>query len=181
MSNVLRDAYDGLWSALESAPDFLTLFPHGTPHQVRYNSSLPWAQEPDLVDPLPSDYPRVRLTLHSAEPNPEADSSGSMLRMIYQLEICTGQQDQGILMDCVWPAFCASLNWREYVQQAVTLDGLYPVVDVEPLAMEYEDPQRVVFSHVLRARERGTAQWIVAWRWAIMFGFQSTSIKPRGT
>ena len=57
MDNPLLDAYEAVWDMLEADSDFLAMFPSDGVHQVRYDTALDYAPEPELHTPAEGDYP----------------------------------------------------------------------------------------------------------------------------
>lgn len=168
-TNPLKDVYDHIWTMLESIPDFLTLFPHGTIHQLRYNSPLNYAPDPDDNEQMaPADYPRCRITMKLGKSGTERDSNGSYLTVIYSMEVCTGAMQQPILFDAIWSIYRACLSWRQYVLGQIW-NGEYPVVDVDGQHIEATDEDK--------QRNRGTYQWIAVYALEVKMRFTTSTIK----
>ena len=168
-TNPLRDVYDNIFLMLESNDDFTDLFPHGTVHQLRYNSDLTYEPDPDDNGQLaPADYPRCRITMKLGKPGTERDSNGSYLYIVYTIEVCTGLMQQGIMFDAVWAIYRACLSWRQYVLQKIW-NGEYPVVDVDATQVEAKDDDT--------KRNRGTYQWIAVYALEIKMRFTTSVIK----
>ena len=169
MSTPLEDVHDAIWSMLETKSDFTTPFPNGTVHQVRMVTSANYAPDPDLEEANPADYPRCRVTMQSAVPGTERNSSTSFLDVQFAIEVCTGLQHQNVLMDACWAIYRAMLGWREYVRDAVTWNSKPCIYDV--------DAEGIGFTNENQVRNRGTNQWIAVWSTKVRFYFATADLQ----
>ncbi len=151
-NNPIRLIYDGYWNCLGSKDDFLEFFPTGTLRQVRYNSTNDDAPDPDLEDLSPADYPRCRVTIARIEPAVHINSNHSGMRITLRTEVCTGQQMQGKLMDCLWSIYRGMTTWETYLRDAVTWNDKPIVVELVAGKITVTDDDK--------ERNRGTEQWI---------------------
>ena len=168
VSNPLADVYDHIFDCLNANADFAAMFPTGTPHQVRYDLSQNYYPDTDDGVLQPADYPCCRIVMRLGKPETERDSNGSYLTAIYQIEICTGYQQQMRLFNAFWYIYCALLSWREYLKD-IEWNGEYPVLDVDAKQIECVDDNK--------ERNRGTNQWIGVWALEVTMRFTTSVAK----
>jgi hypothetical protein len=154
---------------LSSKADFTALFPVGSQRQVRYDSDkLYWPDQDDNVQLAPNDYPRCRITQRGLGGQTEDTSNGSTVLVAYDIEVCTGQMQQGPLMDADWAILQGLLWWREYLL-AMEWNGTYPIRDANSRKCEEKDDNK--------ERNRGTYQWVSLWTLELTFVFSTSLVK----
>jgi hypothetical protein len=167
--NPIYDTYSAIWDMLETKSDFTALFPNGSPHQVRYITTASYMPDPDPEELNPADYPRCRVVLVKAAPNTQISSSGSVLQLVFTIEICTGQEDQTVVFAACWAIYRAMLKWQAKVRDTVTWSGAGCVHDV--------DSKGVDFVNDNKERNRGTKQWIAVWQTTVSLDFSSANLE----
>lgn len=167
--NPLTLLYASIWTSLGSKADFVALFPANTVHQVRYDTALEYAVDPDIETPAPADYPMCRVTMTSTIPSDEGDSSASYLDVSFAIEVCTGQQHQSIARDAAWSIFRAMKTWRTWVRSVVTYNSVACVADVRLGNNQLTDQNQ--------ERNRGTNQWIIVWSATAKLYFTTTDLE----
>ena len=175
-TNPYRAAYDALWALLEAKHDFLLLFAGSG--EVKLDSARYFAPNPDVENPAPADFPMLRIAVVALDVASERDSSSSEDEMTLELQISTGSQQQGLLLDCVWPIRRALVDWRQYVRSTVTWNGSPCIVDVD------SKPCKIEAAHVEGGEKgdmpdvsRGYEQWAAIWNTTIKFYFQTSALK----
>ena len=175
LGNPLRLVYDAIWDCLESKDDFIVLFPNDGIHQVRYDPTNDLAPEPDLYEPAPGDYPRCRIVYEAAggiNPNTPAygpNSNRSVLLMKFRIEVCTGAQPQGILMDAAWAIYRGLSTWKTNLRNTVTWNSLPIVTYLDLVTMQFTDENK--------DRNRGTNQWIGLFEPIVLLDFSSSDLE----
>jgi hypothetical protein len=167
--NPLTTLYNSLWATLESKADFVALFPHGTSHQIRYDTLLPYAPDPDQAELSPAEYPVCRITMKSAQPANEGSSCGSVMDVTFAIEICTGSEHQTVARAATWAIYRALTKWHTWAVANVTWNGQHCVAACSALDNGFTDSNK--------ERNRGTDQWIVVWATVAKLYFATTDLE----
>ena len=167
-NNPLALVYDALWTCLESIEDFKTLFPNAGRHQVRYNTSLDYAPDPDVRELMPADYPRCRIIVAACEPKLHITNDMSQIDVRFRIEVCTGQQMQHRLMDAIWAIYRGYGNFLTYLNAAVTWNSKPCVTHLQNEAISITDEDR--------QRSRGTDQWIAICQCVVWIVFDTSDL-----
>lgn len=176
MSNPLSDAYSAIWALLEQKQDFLALFPHGTPHQDREDTTLTYAPDQQTVEHAAADYPICRVSVGTINPETERDSSASYLHMRLTIEVCSGQQQQTLALNAAWAIFRSMLGWREYVMNVVRWNGSPCVEDVD-VSRPFNSGGSVILTDQDKEASKGTHQWIQVWSTVVRLYFATEDLK----
>ena len=177
-SNPLRNTYDACWALLRSKVDFGLIFGDSNCYrQISVNSAAWWSSDDDVDHPSLGAHPRVRITVVKLDPNTERDSSGSQPVMTLEIQVWTGAQQQGLILDCTWTVFRAMLGWRQYARDTITWNGKPCVVDVDAKALEINKPELQSQGEGSDKRDsKGYNQWIGVWKCEILFTFRSLDL-----
>lgn len=169
LPNPIPLVHSGLWACLESIPDFLVLFPHGTPHQVRYDSTVANAPDEDLPVLKAADYARCRIVRVGGIALPHFDSSESNLGLRFRIEVCTGQPQQSVLDAADWAIYRGYTKWPTVLRDGVSWNGIKCVVSLEVESMEADNTNV--------ARNRDTPQWIGVMQVLITCSFATATLQ----
>jgi hypothetical protein len=171
-TSAFRDAYNAVWTMLEANTDFQGWFPNQV-QKIKLNEQWAFTPNPDPDNRAPADYPAVRIAWVELDTNLERDSTGSQPTWTLEIQLWTGAQQQGLLLDCVWPIVRAFTTWRKYVRDVVQWQGQLCVTDVDPKNQKITNPD--LENEPLKAR--GTDQWIGVWRFSIDFNFRTLDLQ----
>jgi len=156
---------------LESKSDFLALFPNGTLHQIRSTTELSYADDGELAEAAPADYPQCRVRLASALPMTERESNTSYLDTTWEIDVRTGQHTQSKAHAAFWAIYRAMLGWRTYVRNVVKWNNKYCVADVDAKEVGYTDQHPQLM--------RGTKQWITVWSTKVKLYFATDDLEDQ--
>jgi hypothetical protein len=189
-TNPLWDTYNAIWTLLNKEPDFVTLFPADSPHQLQEGTTLyatvaPLYYQPnlDLHHRLPADYPVCRVAHRHAHPQTERDTSGSYLDMRYTIEVCTGQIFQLPTAQLCWCIYRPMLQWRTVALSLLWLRysgdaGVPFIFDVDAEEINYaEQAGDWMAQFKTRSRSRGTNQWITIWSTVVRMQFATADLQ----
>ena len=156
-NNPIRLVHDAIWDALETKSEFTDLFPNGTRHQMRYDSTLTYP-----IDPWPEDefvypawYPICRVHLVGrSDPRKDISSHNSQLNMRWRIDVATGQQTQRRLADALWAIY---LSYSKLIDQSVD------VVEWNSKKYNlYTLDEAIEITDQSKKENRGTIQWVAA-------------------
>jgi len=160
--NPLRDAHDSLWSCLEDVPEFLVMFPNGSLRQVL-------SDDLDLQECSPADYPRCRIRYVTDQFELAFNSDQSTWDAVFVVEVCTGTQDQGKLMDAAFSIYRGIARWISEMESIVKWQNKNVVVAVRSEKANATDQNA--------ERNRGTNQWIGVFPLTITMAFNTSDLR----
>ena len=189
-TNPLRLTYDAIRTALLANKDIQYLFLGGVAASVPTIQHLPdydpegsfYAPDPDLDSPSPADYPRAKLVFRPERrywrgqgQEMQDTSDSSTLRVQYIVEISTGHQIQGRLMDACWALWTFASNWTEYFNGSsqILYNGSPCVLYAEPCEMDAIQVDNDQHKH----QARGTDQWVMVWGLNVCFVFKTADLQ----
>jgi len=188
MSNPLKDCYDAIRAALLANADVKTLFLGGIDNRLaripNYNIVATYGNDPDIEVPNSFDYPRARLVFkptgerwagENRGQEMQDTSDGSTLNVQYIIEVDTGHQLQGRLMDACWALWTMASNWDRDLRQVVKYNGSACVLYAEPTGMDVSE-----LDTNKKDESRGTNQWAVVWALNVGFHFRTTDLQTIG-
>jgi hypothetical protein len=172
-TNPLQIIHDQLWEMLESKADFCAAVSAG--NRVKYGMAGP---DPDLDNAITADYPRVRVYPGSDwKPNIMASSTSSQLSTLWEIQVCTGEQQLGAFWTVYWATYRACSGWQQYIQQDASWNGKLFVASVKPLRSDAHEPLRPPGWPVERKMNRGIRQWLTVWAAMVDCWFLTSDIQ----
>lgn len=162
-SNPLQLVYQAIWSMLEAQSDFATLVPAA--NRVKYSGTLIQASDKETLSP--SDYPYVRVLATAMQPHLERTSNGSSLKVLWKIEISTGERQLTDLFAVEWAIYQAMAFWRTHVE-GLDMEGDGYVVLCRPAAVRTQLGDPTI--------DRGARGWSSVWAGISLIWFATASL-----
>jgi len=103
----LRMIHDAFWALLEASGEFKGLVTK--PNRIKLYGGPP-QPVPDQVGP--ANLPEVRLVPVGLEADAFSDSDKSGMRLEWEVQVATGEHQQGALLDVQWAVYQAMSKWE---------------------------------------------------------------------
>ena len=163
-SNPFTIVFNGLWSCLESNPNFVSDVPQG--NRIKYN--IPANRDPIKLTVAAADLPEVVLVCTSAQAFLHDSSSTCKCIRGYSWLISTGDfRVNELLHQVEWDVFVGMFNWRK-VMGALQWNGKSFVkrCDITQITQGQSDKER----------NRGIEGWSAIWGCEVEMIFNNTDI-----